>query len=380
MSLRIYHNITAMTAYRNLSVSDNMLSKSLERLSSGLRINKAADDAAGLGISQRMRAQISGLQMASRNASQAVNVVQTAEGSMNEIHNMLTRMRELAVQASSDSVGSDDRGYLNSEFTALKNEIDRIATSTEYNGTKLINGSYTGNTVSSTSTVTTATPELGVQEIALNGANAGTYTITDSSGSTLTMTDGTTTQTITLTGTGTSGAPADGETITANFSELGITLTLNQAYDDQDLNGKKIVVESGSGGEFQVGADNTADNRISFTIGNLQASGTTLGLSSVVISSKSAAQSAIDSIDTAIDAVNSQRSNLGAVQNRLGYTIASVNNQAENIQASESTIRDADFALEMSSYTRAQILVQAGTSMLAQANATPQTVLTLLRG
>ncbi|NOY77251.1 MAG: flagellin [Calditrichaeota bacterium] len=380
MSLRIYHNITAMTAYRNLTVSDNMLSKSLERLSSGLRINKAADDAAGLGISQRMRAQISGLQMASRNASQAVNVVQTAEGSMNEIHNMLTRMRELAVQASSDSVGSDDRGYLNSEFTALKNEIDRIATSTEYNGTKLINGSYTGNTVSSTASVTTATPELGVQEIALNGANAGTYTITDSSGSTLTMTNGTTTQTITLTGTGTSGAPADGETITANFSELGITLTLNQAYDDADLDGKKIVVESGSGGQFQVGADNAADNRISFTIGNLQASGTTLGLSSVVISSKSAAQSAIDSIDTAIDAVNSQRSNLGAVQNRLGYTIASVNNQAENIQASESTIRDADFALEMSSYTRAQILVQAGTSMLAQANATPQTVLTLLRG
>ena len=379
MSLRIYHNITAMTAYRNLAVSDNMLTKSLERLSSGLRINRAADDAAGLGISQRMRAQISGLQMASRNASQAVNVVQTAEGSMNEIHNMLTRMRELAVQASSDSVGSDDRGYLNSEFGALKSEIDRIATSTEYNGSKLINGSYTGNTVSTTATVTTATPELGVQEITLNGANAGTYTITDSSGSTLTMTDGTTTQTITLTGTGTSGAPADGETITANFSDLGITLTLNQAYDDADLDGKKIVVESGSGGQFQVGADNAADNRISFSIGNLKASGSTLGLSSVVISSKSSAQSAIDSIDTAIDAVNSQRSNLGAVQNRLGYTIASVNNQAENIQASESTIRDADFALEMSSYTRAQILVKAGTSMLAQANATPQSVLTLLR-
>ena len=378
MSLRIYHNITAMTAYRNLATSDNMLTKSLERLSSGLRINRAADDAAGLGISQRMRAQISGLQMASRNASQAVNVVQTAEGSMNEIHNMLTRMRELAVQASSDSVGSDDRGYLNSEFTSLKNEIDRIATSTEYNGTKLINGGYSGNTVSTSAT--TATPELGVQEIAINGANAGTYTITDSSGSTLTITDGTTTQTVTLTGSGTNGAPAAGEIVTANFSELGVTLKLNSAYDDADLDGKKIVVEAGSGGEFQVGADNAADNRISFSIGNLQASGSTLNLGSVAVSSKSAAQSAIDSIDAAIDAVNSQRSNLGAVQNRLGYTIASVNNQAENIQASESTIRDADFALEMSSYTRSQILVQAGTSMLAQANATPQSVLTLLRG
>jgi len=304
--------------------------------------------------------------------------VQTAEGSMNEIHNMLTRMRELAVQASSDSVGSDDRGYLNSEFTSLKNEIDRIATSTEYNGTKLINGGYSGNTVSTSAT--TATPELGVQEIAINGANAGTYTITDSSGSTLTITDGTTTQTVTLTGSGTNGAPAAGEIVTANFSELGVTLKLNSAYDDADLDGKKIVVEAGSGGEFQVGADNAADNRISFSIGNLQASGSTLNLGSVAVSSKSAAQSAIDSIDAAIDAVNSQRSNLGAVQNRLGYTIASVNNQAENIQASESTIRDADFALEMSSYTRSQILVQAGTSMLAQANATPQSVLTLLRG
>ncbi len=380
MSLRIYHNITAMTAYRNLSTSDAMLSKSLERLSSGLRINRAADDAAGLGISQRMRAQIAGLKMASRNASQAINVVQTAEGAMNEIHNMLTRMRELSVQAASDSVTDTDRAYLDSEFDALRSEIDRIATSTEYNNTKLINGSYSGNSVSYASGQTTATASEGVQSIVLNGAAAGTFTITDASGTSLTLTDGTTTETVTLTGSGTGGAPSSGNTVTANFSQLGITLTLNSAYSDQGLDGKVIVVDSGSGGQFQVGADNSADNRISFSIGNLKATGSTLNLSSADISSKSNAQSAIDSIDTAIDAVNTQRSNLGAVQNRLTYTIANVNNTTENIQASESTIRDADFALEMSSYTRSQILVQAGTAMLAQANATPQKVLTLLRG
>ncbi|GBD93654.1 flagellin [bacterium BMS3Abin05] len=194
------------------------------------------------------------------------------------------------------------------------------------------------------------------------------------------MTDGTTTQTVTLTGTGTDGAPADGEKITANFDQLGITLTLDWSYDDADLDGKIITVDAGSGGQFQVGADNASDNRISFTIGNLKATGSTLSLTSADLSSKTAAQSAITSIDSAIDAVNSQRSGLGAVQNRLGYTIANVNNQVENIQASESTIRDADFALEMTSYTRSQILVQAGTAMLAQANATPRNVLTLLRG
>ncbi|GBE28871.1 flagellin D [bacterium BMS3Bbin03] len=380
MSLRIYHNIAAMTSYRDLSRADSMLTKSLERLSSGLRINRAADDAAGLGISQRMRAQISGLKMASRNASQAVNVVQTAEGAMNEIHNMLTRMRELSVQAASDSVTDTDRGYINSEFGSLRNEIDRIATSTEYNGTKLINGSYSGNAVSNAASATTATSEFGVTQIVLNGANSGVFTITDASGAAIQMTDGTTTQTVTLTGTGTSGAPADGEKITANFDQLGITLTLDWSYDDTDLDGTIITVDAGSGGQFQVGADNATDNRISFTIGNLKATGTTLALTSADLSSKTAAQSAITSIDSAIDAVNSQRSGLGAVQNRLGYTIANVNNQVENIQASESTIRDADFALEMTSYTRSQILVQAGTAMLAQANATPRNVLTLLRG
>jgi flagellin len=371
MSLRIYNNIAAMNAYRNLYKSDNMLARSLERLSSGLRINRAADDAAGLGISQRMRAQIAGLRQATRNAQQAANLVQTAEGAMNEIHNMLTRMRELAVQAASDSVTDTDRAYLDSEFTALKNEIDRIATSTEYNDTSLLDGTYSGNSVCWTNT--TANSSVGVAEIILTGAASGTYTITDASGSSISMTDGTTTQTLSLT------APNDGQTTELNFDQLGITLKINWVYSDTSLDGKVIQVTGGSGGVFQVGADNAADNRISFSIGNLKATGSTLNLSNVSIDTRSNAQSAIDSIDSAINEVNSQRSSLGAVQNRLNYTVANLNNVAENIQASESTIRDADFALEMAEFTRNQILVQAGVAMLAQANAMPQNVLALLR-
>ena len=374
MGLRIYNNIAALNAGRNLEINDALLSKSLERLSSGLRINRAADDAAGLGISQNMRAQISGLRMGSRNASQAVNLVQTAEGAMVEIHNMLERMRELAVQASSDSVTDTDRGYLDSEYGQLSSEIDRIADATKYNGVALVNGSYSGNTVSFASGQTTADADLGVQKIELNGAAAGVFTITDASGTSIQLTDGTITQSVTI-----AADPGDGETITVNFSQLGITLTLNEAYDDQDLEGTIITVDAGSGGSFQIGADNDANNRITFSIGNLKATGSNLGLSGTGVSTRSAAQSALDSLDTAIGAVNGERATLGAVQNRLGYTIASSNNTAENLQASESQIRDADFALEVSLFTRNQVLVQAGTAMLAQANSTSQNVLSMLR-
>ncbi len=370
MSLRIMHNIAAMNAHRQLLISDNLLSKSLERLSSGYRINRAADDAAGLAISQRMRAQIAGLKMASRNASQATNLVQTAEGAMNEIHNMLTRMRELAVQAASDSVSSSDRSAINQEFTQLRQEIDRIASVTEYNGASLIDGSYSGNTVS---TGSTAYSEDGVVEITLSGATTGTYTFTDATGDTeVTLSNGTITETVSYT------APTTGNTTVLNFSTLGVQVTINWNYEAGDLSGKNVVVTGGSGGVFQVGADNTSNDRISFSIGNLKATGSTLNLGSTSLSTRSGAQSAIDAIDSAIDAVNTQRGQLGAVQNRLSYTIANVNNAAENLQASESTIRDADFAEEITQFTRAQILVQAGTAMLAQANVQPQAVLKLL--
>jgi flagellin len=372
MSLRIMHNISAMNAHRQLLISDSMLSKSLERLSSGYRVNRAADDTAGLAISQRMRAQIVGLQQASRNASQAVNLVQTAEGAMNEIHNMLTRMRELAVQAASDSVSDADRESIHQEFAQLREEIDRIASVTEYNGSKLIDGSYQGNSVSSEST---AYSEPGVVKITVTGASAGTYTFVDSSTTDhlVSLGNGTVTETVDF-----GSAPTTGTTKVLNFSTLGIQVEVNWNYADGDLNNKTVVVSAGTGGVFQVGADNTEDNRISFSIGDLSATGSNLNLDGVSLETRADAQSAIDAIDSAIDYVNTARGNLGAVQNRLTYTIANVNNAVENLQASESTIRDADFAEEITQFTRAQILVQAGTAMLAQANLAPQAVLHLL--
>lgn len=274
MSLRINHNISAMNTHRQLQKTDSDLSSSLERLSSGLRINRAADDSAGLAISQRLRSQVDGLKMASQNAEQAKNVVQTAEGYLNEIHNMLGRMRELAVQAASDTVGDTDRTSLNAEFTLLRDEIDRIAAAAEYNNQNLLDGTFTDK-------------------------------------------------------------------------------------------------------QFQIGANGTADNQLTFSITAVDSA--TLGIDASEITTMSTAVSAMDEISSAIDSVSTVRSDLGTIQNRLAYTVASIDNAAENLSSSESTIRDLDISQEITEFTKSQILVQAGMSMLAQANAVPQNVLALFR-
>lgn len=272
MSLRINQNISAMNTHRQLVKTDNMLASSLERLSSGLKINRAADDSAGLAISQRLRSQVDGLKKASENAEQAKSMVQTAEGFLTEIHNMLGRMRELAVQAASDTVTSTDRTSLDAEFSSLRDEIDRIASSAQYNNTSLLDGTFT----------------------------------------------------------------------------------------DQ---------------QFQIGANGTEDNQITISIGNT--SSDTLGISSSSLVDLDAATAAIAEIDSAIDSVSESRSSLGTIQNRLAYTVASVDNAAENLASSESTIRDVDISAEITNFTKAQILSQTGMSMLAQANSTPQSVLAL---
>ena len=371
---RINSNISAMNSLRLFGRSQGALERNIERLSSGLRINRAKDDTAGLAISQRMRAQIRSFQQASSNSEQAINMIQTAEGGLDEVHNLLIRMRELSVQASSDTVTDSDRTSIDLEFDQLRSEITRISTTTEYNNTKLINGSFQGNTVSFTnaSTSQTLTTE-GVQKINLSGAGTGTYTLSDASSSDgiLTLSDGTTTQSVTYT-----NAPASGQTIRVNFSDLGVELTLNDAYDDGDLNGETFQVIAGSGGNIQIGADNAADNRMTFSIGDASSSG--LSIASASLSNLTNSQSAIDTIDTAINLVNDERGSLGALQNRLEFTISNLDSMTQNLQAAESTIRDTDFAAETTSFTRSQILVQSGTEMLAQANAVSQSVLSLL--
>ena len=380
---RINHNISSMHTYRQLNKNKFDIETRLERLSTGLRINRAGDDTAGLAMSQRMRAEVKGLQQASSNASQSINMLQTAEGGLNEVHSILERMRELAVQASGDNITDNDRASIDGEFDQLKSEVTRIAESTEYNNISLLDASYNSNSVSWTSGNTSSgLSAQGVEDISLsNSATTGTYTFTDTtepdtSNLGLTLSNGTNTQTVVF-----NNAPSTGGNATiVNFDRLGVSVSLNELYDDADLNSLTFEVEAGQANQFelQVGAENQANNQLSFDINSVTAA--SLNIESADLDSVTTARAAIVNLDTAIESVNDTRSTLGAMQNRLDFTISNIDHIAQNVQASESTIRDADFASEVSLFTKDQILVQAGTSMLAQANASAQSVLGLLQG
>ncbi len=369
MGLRINNNIAALNAHRNLTKSDSMMSKSLERLSSGYRINKAADDAAGLAISQSFRADIASYQVSSRNVSEANALAQVAEGAYDQIGNMLTRLKELATQASSANAGSN-LDKINDEGNALLNEIDRISNATEYAGTKLLNGTF-GVETDSTST---ASAGGGIDSASGMQANT-TYNISvASSGSdaaiTVTATIGGATQTETVV----VSTPASGETTDVSFDTLGLTLTVNDAFDSSS--GDATVVGDAGGSDFQVGAKDTSNDRIEITLNGV--STTALSLDQDQMLSADTAQSFLTSIDSAIDTLNNARGGIGAIQNRLGYAAANLATTIENVQAAESVIRDVDMASEMTSFTKSQILMQAGTAMLAQANMAPQNILSLI--
>ncbi len=393
----VNHNIMAVNTRRHLGLNSKGLSVRLERLSSGLRINRAADDASGLSVSEMMRAEIGGIKVGTRNAEQGANLIQTAEGALNEVSAILIRMRELAVQGASSTVNDNNRDAINAEFTQLTAEIDRISAATKYNSTSLLQGF--GNAISADITASTAlaSATTGIVDATLSGAIAGTYTFIDNSSTDneITLGNGITTQTIDL---GTSldndalgGVVATGSSIVANFDRLGIQLTLSgqrnagqfnpasDGYRDGDLNGLQLVVEGGNGGTIQVGANASSVDRIELTVPNMSTGTTGLKLSGKSLSTLSGSRDAISTIDLAIDLVSSTRADLGVQQNRLQYTIRNNNVSMENIQASESLIRDADIAEEVTEFTRSQILTQSSTSLLAQANATPQNALTLLQ-
>lgn len=393
MPLRVNNNIPSLNVRRQLGINNRDLATRIERLSSGLRINRAADDAAGLSISEGMRADLTGLRQSVKNAEQATNLIQTAEGSLNEVNGILIRMRELAVQSASSTVNDTNRSSINAEFTQLTTEIDRIATVTSYNNTSLLMG-Y-GNTVSQNTSTSTAlaSATTGVADVQISGAAAGTYTFIDTSATDgqVTLGNGTATQTISLSTALDSSTVATGTTVVANFDRLGITLTLtgsraatqfnpaSDGYQDGDLDTKTILVSnSGTGGSFQIGPRDGSVHRLDISISDMRASGTSLNLGSLSAATQSGAQSSITSIDLAITTVANQRGTLGAFQNRLSFNMRSNENTIENIQASESAIRDTDVATEVSAFTRNQILVQAGTALLAQANVLPQSALSLL--
>ncbi|MAP90710.1 flagellin, partial [Candidatus Poribacteria bacterium] len=343
-----------------------------------LRINKAADDAAGLAISDRMNNQVRGMQQANRNVQQGNNMLQTAEGAMNEIGNILGRMRELAVQSASDTVTQDDRSSIDLEFDQLRSEINRIANSTEYNNTKLVDGSKaktgTAKNVTGSDDGLTLDSTTGIS--VTSTAAIGTYSITESGGDLTLTLDGTSVaQTVSV--------AASGEQ-EVQFDELGITLKLNSNFTAGELGtaGADIEVEGASQDiTLQIGADNTSQDRLAFNLGAMTDEGLGISLSQLGGSGATItdAQSAINQLDAAIAKVNDERSNVGALQNRLEFTSSNLMNSIQNNAASMSTIRDADFAAEAADLAKNQILVQSGTSMLAQANSLSQNVLALIR-
>ncbi|MFQ5685569.1 MAG: flagellin [Candidatus Scalindua sp.] len=379
MGLRIQNNISALNTHRNLVLADRGLSKSLERLSSGFRVNKASDDSAGLAISMRFRSQIKALTQGASNASQAQSLLQVAEGAADQVTNILQRMKELATQAASDSTPSSDRTKINNEITDLETEIDRIVNSTKYAGSTLVDGSFGSTAVSSAGALSSGN---NVTAVDVSGATAATtYTVTIATGTnfkTMTIELGTTTQSITVS----NGSIAAGASKILDFSTLGIKVTVNSNYDATASNGQAATATTtttATSATFQLGNENNSDNRIAFSLTDLNLAVLANGASADVATDTLAnAQSAIATIDTAIDTVATARASIGSVQNRMGFAGANIATSLENLTAAESVIRDADLAFETVAFTKNQILLQAGTAMLAQANAAPQSVLSLL--
>jgi flagellin len=399
MGLRVNQNIAAMNAYRNLSVTDSQMSKSLEKLSSGFRINHASDDAAGLSVSESLRSQVGGIRVAVRNAQDGISVVQTAEGALSEVHNMLQRMRDLAVQASnSGSQDTDARAAAQTEVVQLKAEIDRIGQTTAFGGQKLLDGTY-GSRAANVAGTGTPTTDLVVAagtadqfKLTVDGTTssdltiaAGTYN-TDASGAAKLQsalqaaidnnasTKGLVTAQVRYDDLTDENFVTFSRSSTATGTSLAFAAGTNDATADLGLTTPTNNGLTVNGGQFQIGAN--APETLTVSID--QVDSTTLGVGSIDLSS--AANAAITQIDDAIKTVSTQRANLGAFQNRFEHTINNLNVAAENLSSSESRIRDTDMAQEMVSFTRSQILTQAGTAMLAQANQAPQSVLSLLRG
>jgi flagellin len=396
MVMRINHNLAAFNTYRQMGINQGGQAKSLEKLSSGLRINKAGDDAAGLAISEKMRGQIRGLNQSARNAQDGISMIQTAEGGLNEVHDILQRMRELAVQASTSTLESEDRTALGDEMLELKNEIDRISDDTEFNGKKLLNGSLATAVASSSAILNgsiTTSDTLIISKIDVSGgAMNTTYTLSKVDADTLRLASAEGTQDIDLT-----SAMTTGTVKTISFGELGVSVsivanstsaaTLFAAVSGitNHLDGLVISTASGSSSAaFAIGANEGQTMSVAFSDMGSDQLGDASNINTLVsddqcVATAGLAQTLITEIDGAIDDVSQQRGVFGAAQNRLEHTIKNLDTSAENLQASESRIRDVDMAKEMMEFTKNNILVQAAQSMLAQANQQPQGVLGLLR-
>ena len=390
----INHNMNALNAHRNMGINNTAAGKSMEKLSSGLRINRAGDDAAGLAISEKMRGQIRGLTQASRNSADGISMIQTAEGALNETTNILQRMRELAVQASNDTNTSSDREEIQKEINALTEEVDRIANNTEFNTQKLLNGSKSGEAGDLVREEVKAVQ--GKFKINLdNELQDGNRLVIDGKVVKFEAKDVASKDTIQQKLEG----ELVGYTVSVDNNKKIITLTQKEGTDKDEfkvaLNGGKTGFtatvdtdgvthrdEETSEGKVSVQVGANASQSMSIEIGDMRAQALKIvndkgrGLS---VETAQSANEAITAFDAALNAVSSQRANLGAVQNRLEYTISNLDNTAENLTSAESTLRDVDMAKEMMEYSKNNILNQAAQAMISQANQQPQNVLQLLR-
>ena len=413
MASIINTNIQSLNAQRNLGVSQNSLTTSMQRLSSGMRINSAKDDAAGLAISERMGAQVRGLNQAARNANDGVSLAQTAEGSLSTIGNNLQRIRELAVQSRNATNSTEDRAAMQKEVSQLKEEIDRVASSTSFNGTKLLDGSFTekafqvganaGERINISSIVNAQSRSLGdyhqkTTATALTGAQATTAAIgsppTDAKFAAIT--DGT----IKITLNSSAGAP---ETFDLkNIGAVSVAMTentaggvtaANAAAATERLQDVAKAISEATGGRVSASVEAGGKLKITsledFSFAGAAAATTgldvadvsakTTGFKNISVATAEGADETILAMDAALKAVNSARADLGAMQNRFESVVSNLSINSENLSASKSRIVDADFAQETANLSRSQILQQAGTAMVAQANQLPQGVLSLLR-
>ena len=408
----VQHNLSAMNANRMLNVTTSAQSKSTEKLSSGYKINRAADDAAGLSISEKMRKQIKGLTQASSNAQDGVSAVQTAEGALTEVHSMLQRMNELAVQSSNGTNSQTDRKAIQDEIDQLSSEIDRVSETTKFNETYLLKGDATKTTKATfmksgyaiggtalykkgeNTALTSATLKEALAKgekiytkdkdgdqddshLAVKGEHYAYVTkLYDADGKEVSAENVA------------AGKKADGKTdadkyFTSSAADTGVTnkTTLEVAKGataGQSVSFTESTPVNGSiSFSLHVGADSAEDNKIVVNIDSMSAAG--IGVKGLKVDTEDDATAAIDRIAEAVQKVSSQRSTLGAVQNRLEHTIANLDNVVENTTSAESRIRDTDMAQEMVNYSKNNILAQAGQSMLAQANQSNQGVLSLLQ-
>ena len=403
--MRIQHNIMAMNAYRNYTNNTSALSKNLEKLSSGYKINRAGDDAAGLAISEKMRAQITGLDKAQDNAKDGISLVQTAEGALTEVHDMLNRMYELAEQSANGTFeDGTDRKQLQKEVDQLKSEINRIADSANFNGIKLLDGSMAANgTTSLTGQAAQSNAGVDVKIVAdslftakgtrselkftLKGVDAGkegttvngnNVTISLEKGKEYSASD---IQALLLKAQASAGGNTSDEALAAvrNASVTGGGVTQATGGNWTGLSASTANATGNNGKPLTLQIGDTSDSFNQLRVGIKDCHVDALGLTDMKIGDQTSAAKALDKIKSAINYVSDVRGTLGATQNRLDHTINNLSVMQENIQDAESTIRDTDVADEMMAYTKNNILIQSAQAMLAQANQVPQGVLQLLQ-